>query len=182
VEWVPVAVGVLFSLLGIGCLLLVVLGLPGTWLLIGLAAALELLDDRYLEGAEPSTFGWLLIGFCVVLAGIGEAIEAAAGAAGTKAGGGSRRGMLGAILGGIAGAIVFTPLIPIPVLGTLLGAMAGSFLGAFLAERSGQAAKGTGASLRAASGAAVGKLIGTVGKAMVATAVWAVLSAAAIWP
>ena len=90
--------------------------------------------------------------------------------------------MLGAILGGIVGAIVFTPLIPIPILGTLLGAMAGSFLGAFVAERSGEDAKGTGHSLRAASGAAVGKLFGTVGKAMMATAVWAVLSVAAIWP
>ena len=58
-----------------------------------------------------------------MLAGIGELLEAGAGAAGTKMGGGSSRGMLGAIVGGLVGAIVCTPLIPIPVLGTLIGAL-----------------------------------------------------------
>jgi len=182
VDWIGIVVALCFAVLGIGCLVLVVIGLPGTWLLIGLAFVIEVLDRHYLPGEAPVTFGWWTLGSCLALALVGEALEALAGAAGTKAGGGSRRGMVGAMIGGIIGAIVFTPLIPIPVLGTLIGALIGTFLGALVAERTAEKPLGGQAQLRAAGGATVGRLLGTVSKAMIAASVWVVLTAAAFWP
>jgi uncharacterized protein YqgC (DUF456 family) len=182
VEWTGILVALLFTLLGIGCLVLVVIGLPGTWIMIALAVVVELLDRHYLDGAHPETYGWWAIGACTALALVGEVIEAVAGAAGTKAGGGSRRGMVGAMIGGIVGAIVFTPLIPIPVIGTLIGALVGTFAGAVIAERSHEEPPDTQSTLKAAGGATVGRLLGTVGKAMIAATVWVVLSIGAFWP
>lgn len=180
-EMLAILVALLFCILGVGCLVLVVIGLPGTWVLIGLAVGVELLDHYYLEGADPVTFGWGTLGACIALAFVGEVIEALAGAAGTKAGGGSRRGMVGAIVGGLVGAIVFTPLIPIPIIGTLIGALLGTFAGAVIAERSGENRRDTQAALRAAGGATVGRLLGTISKAVIATTLWVVLCVGAFW-
>ena len=179
-EWTALLVALIFSLLGLGCLLLVVIGLPGTWIMLGLAVAVELLDHHYLDGV-PETFGWWAIGACGALALIGEALEAGAGAAGTHAGGGSRRGMIGAMLGGLIGAIVFTPLIPIPVVGTLLGALIGTFVGAFVAERTAEQRLDTTSTFKAAGGATVGRLVGTLGKTMISATIWVVLSVGAFW-
>ena len=181
-EWTGILVALLFTVLGLGCLVLVVIGLPGTWILIGLAAAVELLDHHYLDGANPETYGWWAIGACAALALVGEFLETLAGAAGTRAGGGSRRGMVGAMIGGIVGAILFTPLIPIPVLGTLIGALLGTFAGAAIAERSHEEPPDAQDTLKAAGGATLGRLLGTMSKAMIATTVWVVLSVGAFWP
>jgi uncharacterized protein YqgC (DUF456 family) len=181
VEPLAILVALLFSLLGVACLVLVVIGLPGTWILIGLAVAVELLDGHYLKDADPVTFGWGTIGACIGIAFVGEVIEALAGAAGTKAGGGSRRGMVGAIIGGLVGAILLTPLIPIPIVGTLIGALLGTFAGAVIAERSGPVRLDTQTALRAAGGATVGRLLGTVSKAVIATTIWVVLCIGAFW-
>jgi uncharacterized protein YqgC (DUF456 family) len=179
-EWTALLVAVLFTLLGLGCLLLVVIGLPGTWIMLGLAVTIEMLDHHYLDGA-PETFGWWAIGACAALALVGEALEAGAGAAGTHAGGGSRRGMVGAMIGGLVGAILFTPLIPIPVVGTLIGALIGTFVGAFVAERTAQEPPDAPSTFKAAGGATVGRLVGTLGKTMIAASVWVVLSIGAFW-
>jgi len=128
------------------------------------------------------TFGWLAIGASAALGLLGEALEAGAGAAGTAVGGGSRRGMIGAMLGGLVGAIFFTPLIPIPVVGTLIGALLGTFLGAVIAERSHAVPPDAQRTLKAASGATIGRLLGTMGKVLVAIAVWTVLCVTAFWP
>lgn len=180
-EWVGIVVAVLFASIGLCCLVLVVLGLPGTWVMIGLAVAVELLDRHYLPGADPVTFGWRAIGACIAVAVLGEILEAGAGAAGTRAGGGSRRGMVGALVGGLVGAIVFTPLIPIPVVGTLLGALIGTFVGAVVAERTAVIRPDARATFRAASGATLGRLLGTLGKTMGAITVWMVLVVRAFW-
>jgi len=90
---------------GLACLLAVLLSLPGTWILLGLAVIVELADGTYLPGEEPMTFGWMLLGICTGLAVLGEVIETGAGAAGAKLGGATRRGVIGAIVGGIAGAM-----------------------------------------------------------------------------
>ena len=181
-EWIGLLVALLFCVLGLGCLVLVVIGLPGVWIMIGLAVAMELLDHHYLDGTAPETFGWVAIGACVALALVGEVIEAGAGAAGTKAGGGSRRGMIGSMIGGVVGAIVFTPIIPIPIVGTLLGAMLGTFVGALIAERSAPEPPDTQSQLKAAGGATIGRLLGTLSKAMIAATVWVFLSVGAFWP
>ena len=169
----------LFALLGLACLLLLVAGLPGTWVLLAIAFVVELVDSLLLPGDEVVTFGWGLLGVCAGLAVVGEIIEALAGAAGTRMGGGTRRGMVGAIIGGIAGAIFFTPLIPIPILGMLIGAMLGSFVGAFVGEATGPETRGRQHNLRAGFGAAVGKLGGTIAKLAIGIVMWVLLVRAA---
>ena len=181
-EWTGYLVALLFAVISLALVVSVLLGLPGTWLMLGLAVALEFWDDAFHSAAEPVTFGWPILVTAGVLAGIGELLEAGAGAAGTKMGGGSSRGMLGAIVGGLVGAIVCTPLIPIPVLGTLIGALLGTFVGAWLGEAGSIRAEDPAATFKAASGAAVGRLAGTLGKSMVAVVVWVLLVVAAFVP
>jgi uncharacterized protein YqgC (DUF456 family) len=176
---VSIAIAVLFALLGLGCLLLVVFGLPGTWVLLAIAVGFELADGLWLRGGATTTFGWRLLGGCAALGLVGEGIEAVAGAAGTKLGGGTRRGMVGAFVGGIAGAILLTPLFPVPVVGTLLGAMLGAFLGAFVGEATGPEARTREHNLRAALGAAAGKLGGTLAKLAIGVVMWLLLVRAA---
>lgn len=185
-DWILYPVAALFSVLGLACVILVMIGLPGTWIMLALAFVVELVDRFWLSGqaqGSQHTFGWWLLGGSVLLAGIGEVVETLTGAAGTKVGGGSKRGMVGAVIGGILGAILFTPLIPIPLIGTLIGALLGTFAGALLAERSrsDRPDPSLGKDLKAATGATVGRLIGTMIKAMIAAALWITLSVAAVW-
>ncbi len=171
-EWQAYLIAALFSISGLLCVLTIPVGLPGTWLLLGLAALIEISDGYVSSAAAPVTFGWPLLAGCTVLGLVGEALEALAGAAGTKLGGGTRRGMLGAIIGGILGAILFTVLVPIPLMGTLLGALVGTFFGAWVAEATSAAEREQSANLRAAAGATLGRLAGTLGKTMLATVIW----------
>jgi len=171
-HWMAYVLAVLFAAAGLGCLVLVLIGLPGAWLLVGLALLLELADGWLLRAPNTVTFGWGTIAGCAGLALAGELVEAVAGAAGTRLGGGSRRGMVGAFVGGIAGAIALTPLVPVPVLGTLVGALAGSFAGAWIGEATGPEARGREHNARAAFGAAAGRLGGTLGKVAFAAAAW----------
>jgi len=173
-EWFAMGLALLFAVLGLACLVLTAVGLPGTWLMVGLAAVTALLKSGLGNAGDTSL--WWTIAACVGLAGIGEVIETAAGAAGSHAGGGTRRGMVGAIVGGIAGSIVLTPLLPVPLLGTLVGAVIGTFAGALVAELTGESAPPSGDSLRAAAGATVGRLIGSMGKTLIAVLVWVVLT------
>src|SRR5262245_54686345 len=140
-EWIAYVVATVFCLLGLACVLSIIVSLPGTWIMIGLAALIEVCDSAYLPPDHAQTFGWWTILVCVGLALIGEVIELAAGAAGAKHGGGTRRGMIGALIGGIVGALVFTPFIPIPLVGTLIGALLGTFVGAIVGEVTGEKAK-----------------------------------------
>jgi hypothetical protein len=174
-EWLGIGLALAFSLLGLVCILVTAIGLPGTWLMIALAVGLELLEGA-LGVAHDSTKVWWTIGICAAFALVGEVVETAAGAAGTRAGGGTRRGMVGAILGGIVGGLFLTPIVPIPLVGTLIGAMIGTFAGALVAELSAEQALGHGASMRAATGATIGRLVGTMGKTLVAAFAWVVLT------
>jgi uncharacterized protein YqgC (DUF456 family) len=173
VDWSEATLVVFFAAIGAACLAAILLGLPGVWALLALAAIVELADGGLTIGADdPVTFGWSAIGIGAGLALVGEAIEAAAGAMGAKWGGASRRGMVGAFLGGIAGAVAGSVLIPIPLIGTLIGALAGTFGGAYWAERTGERQRSSEADLRAAGGALVGRLAGTFGKVGIGVAVW----------
>ena len=165
--------------LGLACLLTIPLSLPGTWILLGLALVVELVDGVYLPAAEPVTFGW---GWLTVGAGLGllgEVIETGAGAAGASWGGATRRGILGAIVGALVGAIALTPVIPIPLVGTLLGALIGTFLGALLGEVTSERQRHPGETLQAALAAALGRLAGTLGKLGIGVVIWALLVRAA---
>jgi uncharacterized protein YqgC (DUF456 family) len=171
----------LFSALGLGCLVLVLIGLPGTWLMIALAVGIELVDTAWLPAGGDLSFGWWPIGVSVVLAIAGEIVETWTAAAGLAAGGGSRRGMWGAIIGGLAGGLLLTGLVPIPLVGTVVGAAAGAFLGALVAELTGIERASAGSSLRAATGAAIGRVLGTFGKTILAVVIWVLLTVATVW-
>ncbi len=179
-EWTGFGVALLFAGVAFLCVLLVPLGLPGTWLMLLIAVALEMSDGRFRTGADPITFGWPALGLSAALAVTGEVLEAIAGAAGSRFGGGSPRGMLGAIVGGVLGAIALTPLIPLPLIGTLIGALIGTFVGAWLGEASARRARHPAETFRAAAGATLGRLAGTLGKSVLAIVNWLLLVGAAL--
>ena len=52
----------------------------------------------------------------------------------------------------------------------------------FVAEHTGEERRDTQKALRAAGGATVGRLLGTVSKTMIAATVWVVLCIDAFWP
>lgn len=175
---VGIALAVLFALFAVACLAVVILGLPGTWVLLLAAVAVELLDTA-VPGAPAVTFGWGLLAVCGVLAGVGEGIEFAAGAVGARMGGASRRGMVGALVGGIVGAVLLTPLLPVPVLGTLVGAAIGTFVGAWVGESTGPERRARRDTLRASLSAVLGSLAGRLGKLIPGIAVGVLLVRAA---
>lgn len=174
-----VVANVSLILLGLPCVLSVIGGLPGAWIFLGFAAALELADHWWL-GPGVTSIGWGFIAGGVFLAAVGELIEFLSGSLGVKSGGGSKRGMMGAFVGGIVVALLFTVLVPIPLVGTLLGALVGTFGGAWVGEISGREGIPPKAALKPAFAATVGRLVGTVVKGGIATVVWLELSVAAI--
>lgn len=176
-EWQGYVLASFFSLITIVCVVLIPFGVPGMWMMLGLALLVELADSLILPGAEVVTFGSRTLLACLGLGAVGEAIEAGAGAAGTRWGGGTSRGMWGAILGGILGAIVFTVWLPVPLVGTLVGALIGTFVGAFIGEATGLESRYRRRSeqMRAALMATVGRLAGTLGKTAIATVIWVML-------
>lgn len=183
-EWLFYLASTLFVVLGLGSLVLTAIGLPGNWILVGLAVVVELTDHLYM-GVPTETYGWWVIGGCALGVVGGELIETLTGAAGTKVAGGTRRGMTGAVIGGIVGAIVLTPLIPVPIVGTLIGALLGTFTGALIAERSHKdrdPEQSIGKDLKAATGATLGRLVGTIAKTVIGVVIWIVLLAVMFWP
>ena len=179
-EWIFYTVGVVFSLLGLGCVLLVALGLPGIWVMLGLSAILEFADQLYLPVGQTQTFSWKILIACIALALLGEVLEFLAGALGAKKAGSSKRGMVGAVIGGLIGAILGTS-IPIPIFGTLVGAILGTFCGALLGEMSRKEARTASESLKPALGATIGRLLGTLIKIPVALTIWITLCVAVFW-
>ena len=172
-EALHILAALLFAVLGLGCLVVGLLGLPGNWLLLALAVGLALL--------QAGSLGWgiLLGGLAFAIAG--EVLETWASVAGLTAGGGSRRGMWGAIIGGFIGGILLTGLLPIPIVGTLVGAAAGAFLGALVSELTGPDGRPAGASIKAATGAACGRVLGSFGKTILGVMIWTMLTVQVFW-
>ena len=168
----------LFALAGAICLGLVVAGIPGGWILVGLAALMELSDGLW-AGPGVVSFGWGWIGLSVAVLGLGEALEFASGVLGAKAGGARRRGMAGAVVGGFVGAIAGTFLLPVPVLGTVVGAFGGTFLGALSAEVSGADGRPAKEALLPALAATAARAVGLAAKIGLTLGVWIGLSIAA---
>ena len=107
-------------------LALIPLGLPGLWVIVlGILGFGWLTDFR--------TLGVGSIVTVLVLALLGEAVEAYVGFRYAQRYGGSRRAGWGALVGGLVGAIVGVPL---PVIGSVIGGFLGAFLGAALFEYS----------------------------------------------
>lgn len=128
-------------------LVLIPIGLPGTW-------AMVLAGVAYSYFVPDGGIGAVAIVGCVAIALVAELLDFTVSARYTRKYGGSRRGAWGAIVGGVAGAVVG---VPVPIIGSVLGAIAGSFAGALVAEYSGGAAHATAA--RAATGAAIGRAV-----------------------
>jgi len=177
---VVILVGVIFAVLGLACIALIVLGLPGAWIILAMAVVVNLLDSLYLAEGRADTFNWWVLGVCLVLAGLGELFELLAGAMGAKAGGSTRRGTWGALLGGLIGGVLGI-FIPAPIVGSLIGAVIGTFVGAVVGELSGQAQSNVRVTLRPATGATIGRILGTVSKLPIALVIWIVLTVDAFW-
>lgn len=158
---------VLKSLISLGSLagiLLIVLGLPGNWLLALLGLAGVALG-----------VGWPV--FFLLLAGavVAEIAEFLVGLGMARKYGAGRSGMWGAFLGGLAGGILGAPFLP--PLGTLAGAGLGAFGGALLLEI-GLARRGGREGVRAGTGAFLGVLFGRIFKLWLgfAQAAWLILT------
>lgn len=162
-------VAIVFGVLGLICTGLVLVGLPGAWLLLAIGIGIELLDVAW-AGDGVTTFGWLPLLLSALVLAIGEALELATGAVGTKLGGGTKRGMIGAFIGGMLGGLIGTGLLPI--IGTLIGALLGTFGGALVGEITGSEARKAKEALGPAIAATIGRVIGTVAKLGVAMVVW----------
>jgi hypothetical protein len=155
---------VLFLVLEAALLLLNAVGLPGNWLLLGLALA-------YAALTHFARLGWVALGVMAALALAAEGLETVVGLAYTAKRGSTRFGMLGAFVGGLAGAVLAAGLVP--PLGAMLGAFGGTFAGAFLFEYA--AERRRDAALRAGRAAFVGRLLAAAVKTLCGFWMWCVL-------
>jgi len=142
------------------------LSAPGNWLIVAFTA----LFAWFFPSDGDRGISWTTVGVLAGIAAIGEAIEFAAGAAVAGKRGGSRRGMAlavaGTLIGSIAGAFV---TLPIPIVGPVIGAIAGGAAGAFAGAWVGEYWKGKPLKegYHIATGAMLGRLLGTAGKLLV---------------
>ena len=149
-------------------LALVALGLPGLWVMV-----LAVLAYGWLTAFR--TIGIVTIVAVLVLAFVGEILEAWLGFGFARRYGASKRAAWGALFGGIVGAIVG---VPVPVIGSVIGSFAGSFAGAVVFEYSRSAAAGN--SMRAGWGALLGRAAATAVKIAIGVVIAVVALFAAI--
>ena len=131
-------------------LILIVLGLPGLWIMVASAVVYNMIVP-----GDP--IGWVSLIAVAVLALVAELLEFTMTGRYARKYGGSRRAGWGAILGGIIGAMVG---FPVPIVGPIIGAFVGSFAGALVAELTG-GASATDAT-RVAKGALIGRVVSTM--------------------
>ena len=133
-------------------LVLVPLGLPGLWVMVG-----GVLGYGALTGFR--TIGIATMAIVLGLALLGELVEWWVGFGLTRRYGGSRRSAWGALVGGIAGAVVG---VPVPIVGSVIGAFLGAFAGAALFEYS--LSRIPTVAMRAGWGAVLGRAAGAAAK------------------
>lgn len=151
-------------IVSVACWALNLIGMPGNWLIVALAAAYSYFvpDDRRLDISVMTVLGLF------ALAAIGEGVELLAGAFGASKAGASKRGtvlaLVGSLLGGVAGLFV-----PIPFVGQIIGPIVCAGLGALAGAVLGEQWKGRDLdeSLNIGHAAFWGRLIGTLGKILV---------------
>jgi uncharacterized protein YqgC (DUF456 family) len=117
---------VVLVLCGVAGLLLIPLGLPGLWVMVG-----GFLGYGWLTQFRSVSVAMIVV--VVALAFIGELVESWLGFRFARRYGGSSRAGWGALIGGLIGAVVG---VPVPVVGSVIGAFVGSFGGAALLEYS----------------------------------------------
>lgn len=150
---------ILLLLLSAAGILLVLLTLPGLWLMTAAAGVYALLTHGIHLG-----FKSLLA--LLILSLIGEILEISAGSAAAKQAGAGRRGMIGGLVGGIIGGIVGSFLLPIVL--SIVGVCIGSFVGAGLFEMLGS--RDAVHSVRVGWGAAKGRFQGMILKLAIGVA------------
>ena len=140
----------ILSLVLIVSLILIVLGLPGLWIMVASAVTYNLVVP-----GDP--IGWFTLAAVGVLAFVAELLDIALTGRYARKYGGSRRAGWGAIIGSIVGAMVG---FPVPIVGPVIGAFIGSFVGALIAEFTGGSSAGD--ATRVAKGALIGRVVSTV--------------------
>ena len=148
----------LFFLAQLAALLMIPLGLPGTFLQVIAALILAVATG----GAR---MGWPWIGVFLALALLGETIEFLSGQWGAKRFGGSRKAAWGAVAGGMAG-LFFGGLVPPPVLGSVVASFIGTFAGAIAGEM--LTRRSSAPNLRVGFGAVLGRALGVGAKLFIA--------------
>ncbi|MBN2171467.1 MAG: DUF456 domain-containing protein [Candidatus Krumholzibacteriota bacterium] len=152
------ALGLILLDLGmLACLLAVPIGLPGNWVLLGLALLAA-------WAGHFQAIGWLTLAVMAGLVVLAEVVEAFLGAAMTRRYGASWWGALGAFAGGILGVILGT--LALPVLGSVAGAFLGAAAGAAALE-AWRLRRMDGEAMRAGWGAFVGKVLAALFKSAV---------------
>jgi uncharacterized protein YqgC (DUF456 family) len=131
-------------------LILIVLGLPGLWIMVATAVVYNMIVP-----GDP--IGWVSLIAVAVLALIAELLEFTMTGRYARKYGGSRRAGWGAIIGGMIGAVVG---FPVPIVGPVIGAFLGSFVGALVAELTGGSSAGD--ATRVAKGALIGRVVSTM--------------------
>ena len=133
-----------------GSMILIVLGLPGLWIMIASAITYNLI-------VPGRPMGWPTVIGIVSLGIVAEVLDFSLAGRYARKYGGSRKAAWGAIIGGMIGAFVG---VPVPVVGPVIGAMVGSFAGALVGEvrHSGDRSAAT----KVATGALIGRVLGTV--------------------
>jgi uncharacterized protein len=168
------AIAATLVLVNTACLVLVLLRLPGIWLMVLMTTLAAVFTW------EQRMFSLWTLGAVLLLALASEVLEFLAGAVGTKRAGGSKGAAWAAMLGGVVGAIAGTFLILIPVAGSLLGAILGAAGAAVLVELSG--GRTIGAATRSGAGAGAGTLAGAIVKLGFGALVWLIIAVAAFVP
>ncbi|MCA0376876.1 MAG: DUF456 domain-containing protein [Gemmatimonadetes bacterium] len=139
---------ILLSVSLLAGLLLVPLGLPGLWVMLGATFVYWLA----VPGGAVGGATMLVVGALVAAA---EVLEFTIAGRYAKRYGGSSRASWGAVAGGLVGAVVG---VPVPIIGPLLGAFAGAFAGALVGELT-VTREVRGAPLRVAGGALLGRVV-----------------------
>lgn len=131
-------------------LILIVLGMPGLWIMVASAVVYNLIVP-----GDP--IGWFTLAAVGVLALVSELLDISMTGTYARKYGGSRRAGWGAVIGSIVGAMVG---FPVPIVGPVIGTFIGAFAGALIAEFTGGSSAGDAA--RVAKGAFIGRVVSTV--------------------
>lgn len=148
------------------------LGLPGNWLMLVVAAGCA----WFIPGGTMD-ISWTAVLVISLLCIMGEIAEMLAGVWGTKRAGGSRRSTVFAMSGSFAGAILGGIVgLPIPFTGSAIGAIMGGCIGALIGAGLAELSLGeSGAkSWQVGHAAFWGRLLGTGAKTLVATVIAAI--------
>ena len=165
-----ILLAILLAVVNLVLLASILLGLPGTWLMV-LACTIVAL-------CRHGMFSTSTLLVLAALALMGELAELLAGLFGTSRGGGGWRASLAAVGGGVVGAIAGTFVLPL--IGSLIGACVGAGVAAAFAhhlrDRQPEDA------LRVGVWASLGRLLGTVVKFAAGVVIYLVATIASFWP